>query len=445
MLGRGAFRLHQSIVVPALVAAIILTISLAGAMAQGRDNPRARAEASNAFLQSLTDKERAWLQGHPVITVAQDPDWPPVEFIDERGEPSGMTADYLNCIEKRLGVKFVRVGHLSWQEAYSRLKRWKIDMTTSVAATPERTRFWAFTKPYMRIPIVIATLPDIPYIADMRELAGKQVAVVEGYAAGDWIPRDFPQIRLVRVKTAQEGLEALQRGGVSAYVDSLLSIGYYQTKMKVTNIKIAGETPYVNAQCMAVRKDWAILAGILDKALDSIPETERNDIYRKWVPIRYEHGFRYTLFWQTLAVFAVILLAMVVWIRALFKEIRHRKKAESALRESEVKFRLVFESANVGKSITLPAGEIEVNQAFCDMLGYTREELKDKKWQELTHPDDVEANQEQLDRLLQSKEDSVRYNKRYIHKNGSHLWADVSVAINRDVDGTSSILHNDGH
>jgi hypothetical protein len=53
-------------------------------------------------------------------------------------------------------------------------------------------------------------------------------------------------------------------------------------------LKSAGTTPYANAQCMAVRKDWAILAGILQKALDSISETERLEIYRRWVPIRYD-------------------------------------------------------------------------------------------------------------------------------------------------------------
>jgi hypothetical protein len=61
---------------------------------------------------------------------------------------------------------------------------------------------------------------------------------------------------------------------------------------------------------MAVRKDWATLAGIIQKALDSIPETERNDIYKKWLPVRYEHGFNYTLFWQVMVVCAVIMPGM---------------------------------------------------------------------------------------------------------------------------------------
>ena len=97
--------------------------------------------------------------------------------------PSGMTADYLSLVEKRLGMKFQRVKNLSWQEAYARMKRWEVDMTTTVAVSPERETFWAFTKPYMTIPIVIVTRSDVAYIADLRELEGQKVVVVAGYVA----------------------------------------------------------------------------------------------------------------------------------------------------------------------------------------------------------------------------------------------------------------------
>jgi PAS domain-containing protein len=128
----------------------------------------------------------------------------------------------------------------------------------------------------------------------------------------------------------------------------MLVIGYYLAQLKITNLKIAGETPYMNAQCMAVRKDWAILAGILQKALDSISEAERDNIYRKWLPILYEHGFNYTLFWQTVALFSLVVLVLAAWIWKLLKEIKHRKKAEIALIESEKKLREAQKLANLG-------------------------------------------------------------------------------------------------
>ena len=397
-----------------LIVVLSLAVSgilLLGSLAEsGRDGGFGERPVSKKFLNTLSEQERAWLRAHPVIRVVQDPGWPPVEFTNERGEPSGMYRDYLSLVEQRLGVKFELVRNLSWQEAYDRLKRWEIDMTTSVAVTPERTEFWAFTKPYMKIPIVIATHPDVTYIADMRELDGKKVAVVEGYAVNDWIPRDFPGIHLVRVKTTQEGLERLQRDEVLAYIDNLLVIGHYQAKMKVTNIKIAGETPYVNAQSMAVRKDWAPLAEILQKALDSISETERNDIYRKWLPIRYEHGFNYALLWQALAICAVILLGLVVWNRGLFREIRYRKQAEEKLRQSEKRYRELYDFLPIPVyEMDLEANITSANRAIYKMFRGTAEDFKKgiKAWQ-LLSPEEIERSNQNLQRVLKGEQVQIR-------------------------------------
>jgi PAS domain S-box-containing protein len=120
------------------------------------------------------------------------------------------------------------------------------------------------------------------------------------------------------------------------------------------------------------------------------------------------------------------------------QDITERKHAEEALRESEEKFKHIFESANVGKSITSLTGEIDVNKAFCDLLGYTQEELRKKRWQDLTPQDEIETIQNLLNPLLKGEKDSARFNKRYLHKNGTFIWADISVAMQLDSEGKPS-------
>jgi PAS domain S-box-containing protein len=113
-------------------------------------------------------------------------------------------------------------------------------------------------------------------------------------------------------------------------------------------------------------------------------------------------------------------------------DITGRKQSEQALRASDEKFKYVFDHSSVGKSFTLVTGEINVNAAFCDMLGYTQEELKNKKWPDISHPDDLEPTQKALQSLLSGEAETQRFTKRYFHKNGSVVWGDLSTSLRRD-------------
>jgi len=120
---------------------------------------------------------------------------------------------------------------------------------------------------------------------------------------------------------------------------------------------------------------------------------------------------------------------------ALEKELLEKEQLNQQLIESEERFRSVFEASNVGKSITRTTGEIFVNQAFCDMIGYTKEELNKRKWQEITPSDEIAYVQKMLEPLLNGEKEAARFEKRYIHKNGCHIWADANVAIKLDSQG----------
>jgi PAS domain S-box-containing protein len=116
-------------------------------------------------------------------------------------------------------------------------------------------------------------------------------------------------------------------------------------------------------------------------------------------------------------------------------DVTERKKNEQILRESEEKFKHVFDCSVMGKSITQISGEVNVNQATCDMLGYSQEELQGRKWSEITHPEDVEQSQTEVNALVSGEKEKTNFVKRFIHKNGSVIWVEVGSAIHRDLDG----------
>ena len=102
------------------------------------------------------------------------------------------------------------------------------------------------------------------------------------------------------------------------------------------------------------------------------------------------------------------------------------------LRKVEREFRSVFENSPLGKSITGINGGLRVNKAFCNMLGYSEEELKNKNWKEITYPNDIQESTNIVQSLLKGEKESAHYEKRYIHKNGNIIYTDVNTTLLRD-------------
>ena len=125
----------------------------------------------------------------------------------------------------------------------------------------------------------------------------------------------------------------------------------------------------------------------------------------------------------------------VVSILSAGNDVTERRKAEQSLKESEEKFRYIFDNSAIGKSLTLASGELQVNNTFCNMLQYTKEELENKKWQDITHPDDIDLSQREINKLLDRKVDKVDFEKRYLKKDGSTMWANVHSSIRNDEKG----------
>ena len=290
----------------------------------------------------LTNDEWKWLKKHPVIRIASDPNWAPIEFIDENGEFKGISADYVKRLEKILKIKFEQVKDLSWLEIIESFKQGKIDLLTSLNKTPEREKFIRFTDSYTHFPIGTFSGPNIDFIGDMQALHGKRVGVVKGYAAEELLQTNYPQLQLTTANDPVDALDLLSSGQIDAYIGNILVTSYYIGKLGYAHIKVVGKTPYQYNQSMGVRKDWPIFTSILNKALKSIPESEKNSIYKQWIGVRFEHGFDYSLLWKILLGVVVILAIFSYWTRKLSV----LNKQLVLAREQEEQARLTVEEAN---------------------------------------------------------------------------------------------------
>ncbi len=119
---------------------------------------------------------------------------------------------------------------------------------------------------------------------------------------------------------------------------------------------------------------------------------------------------------------------------AFTRDITQRKQAESALRESELLFRSLFEQAAVGVARVAPGGRwLDMNQRMCDIVGCTREELLGFNIQSLTHPEDLDADLQFMRRLVAGEIGSCySMEKRYLRKDQTLVWANLTVSLVRD-------------
>lgn len=118
------------------------------------------------------------------------------------------------------------------------------------------------------------------------------------------------------------------------------------------------------------------------------------------------------------------------------EDITARKKTAQQLVLSESQFRGAFEASPTGIAIvSLQGNWVTVNAAISNILGYTEAELMKLTFQDITHPDDLDADLALVNELLEGKRKHYQLEKRYLHKNGEYIWAILSVSLVRDAEG----------
>jgi len=362
-------------------------------------------------VDPLTAAERAWLKAHPVIRLAPDPDFPPVEYFDKNGTYSGITADYVALIENKLGIRIEIVRLRNWDEIISSAKSRKIDAYVATK-TPQRAEYLLFTRPFLEFPVVILAREKVKGPLTLEKLHGMKVSVVSEYAAHNLIAYNHPKLHLDLVPDVQTGLRKVAFGLSDAFVENLATVTYYIEKGGITNLRIAGESGYFYRMGFCTRKDWPELNRILEKGLAEISADEQKAIYKKWIPVEPRSLFTSRDFQTGLVVVVAAILLIVAgfiaWNRALARQVRLRTgELENELAERKrMEAELELASDGLKKRVDERTGELAetvqtlrftqfavdrstgqafwmtkdghffyVNDAACHALGYTRDEL----------------------------------------------------------------------
>jgi len=108
-------------------------------------------------------------------------------------------------------------------------------------------------------------------------------------------------------------------------------------------------------------------------------------------------------------------------------------RLQKELQESEIRFRSAFENAPIGMElISLDGKLMRVNSAFCELVGYNKEELGTANFRDFTHPDDLVDNENYVQQLIIGEKENITFEKRYIRKDGNTIWVNVSASMFRN-------------
>ena len=264
-------------------------------------------KASNIYF---SPQELAYLEKKKALSVCIDPQWMPLEGF-ENGQYIGMTADYFKLFRKVIPIPINVLKTASWTESIEQAKSRNCDLFSLAMSTEERQTYMSFTKPYLTIPLVIATKNDIPFIPDISLITDKKIGIVKDYAFAEILRERYPRMKIININSLTEGLNLVNNGKIFGVVDTLATIGYQIQNHFIGELKIAGKFNENWELGVATRNDEPLLNLIFNKAISSISQEEQQKILNQWVSVKFEKAYDYNqlIKWSSI-IFGFILLIL---------------------------------------------------------------------------------------------------------------------------------------
>ncbi len=277
---------------------------------------------------NLSKKEQQWLDEHKTIRFTGDPNWLPYEAFDKQGNYIGIVADHLNIIEQKLGIKLKIIPSKSWSESINQLKQGKIEVLSETSDSNLKSHL-IFTQPYASSPIVIVMNKDTDYVENISQIKNKSIAVIKDYGYVPKIKNYYPEINFIPVSSIQEGLTSVSTGKVDAFLATLAQSTYHISDMGINNIRIVGKTQFSTDLAFGIRKDFAPLVVLFNRALSSIKQKEKQNIFNAWLkePFTVRKDYRWLA--KVIGILLLFMLVILYWNRKLASEINLRKIAEA--------------------------------------------------------------------------------------------------------------------
>jgi len=319
----------------------------------------------------------------------------PYTFVNQNGKPDGFSVDLIKAVAQEMGLELkIRVD--TWDLARNALKDGDIDVLPMMAYSKERDQAFDFSVPHTIAYDAFFTRKDASKIQSLDDLSGKKIIVMKGDQAHDYllsIGLIGPE-QLILIDSLPHALRLLSSGkGDAALMPKLVGLIVVKN-LKLSNLELSPIVieAYNRPFSFAVAEGNLPLLERLSQGLSIVKTSDQySNIYKKWFGALEPPGFslRTVLKYIGGIILAFILIGSVLLLwsfslkrqvalrtKSLGEEIEERKQTEEALRESETKYRVLFEQMPQGVFRQRADGLlIDVNPAALKMFGLTREEF----------------------------------------------------------------------
>lgn len=313
----------------------------------------------------FTQEEKTWIAQHPVVRTRIDPTWAPFEFR-EQGKFVGIVPSFLDAISQTSGLRFEYVEDVTWRNSADALRTGRIDVIpdltwrnaqdtwrelppNTASETPTRNAGTSirdnliYSRPYFVGTVFVVTSESLNLLVDVRNLAGRRIAIKGGGALETAIRQGDIPVVLLTYDEERDALAAVANGKADAAIGSDVSLLPLVQRQFRDKLFVSGglpESPY--ALSIATRSDLPVLASIIDKSLAVISARDAENIVHQWIESTdYGKPSLYSILYYRRWQVAAIAASLVALIAIAFFSWRARVMAVRSEREKAMFFAFI--------------------------------------------------------------------------------------------------------
>ncbi|HGA2320179.1 TPA: transporter substrate-binding domain-containing protein [Pseudomonas putida] len=339
----------------------------------------------------LEPAQQQWLDSHRNLRVGLVLQAPYAQFDRRLQQLYGANVELVNSLGQALGLDLTWRNFADQAGLEHALQAGEIDFAPGLTQTPASLRLWLFSDPYMRVPQLVVGQRTGAMAVELEKLdAETRVAVRMPSVLADYLRGNYNGLNLQGVPSEREALQLVVGGQASYAVLDEAQLSRLSRESEFAELVVVGDIGLPQLLRVGSRRDWPVLADVLERGLQAIPAKQLEQLHQRWLQPKYPRLSESPGFWQNLALlFGLLLLctlATLVWQRrqqrqlersllATRESLTERQGREEALRLSQ----FAIDQSTVGILwVNWDSHVRYANHAVEDMLGYAEAELLER-------------------------------------------------------------------